>query len=516
MKKIKNIHSIKKIGITIFCSIFFITVLVSCDNSTDEIENPVDNSKAEIVVKTSEIINANYIGNGVQWDPYPQAYKFWNQPISEQDWETLYNRLNVMKPSFVRVVYDAYDKYADGNEDAYNPERFIEGLEKVLQYCQDNNITVMLGNWGYGQVNPNNGGSIFENRIENAAKYLDFLVNTKGFTCIKYYNTVNEPNLGGSATEGNYELWKNTTLFFYDKMLERNLESKVKLAGPDIAVFNLSTDIQWITKSVNDFGNKIGIYDIHTYPSKGSMFSGEYENVLKTVKDNIPTGTEIIIGEFGFKYETGNSNLDKELANENSNNINSNPNIAKDSNTLVKTFEHGVDIISLTMKIVNAGYSGSINWGLDDAMHSGTTSGTDLKTWGFWNILGNELFNNPDDENLRPHFYTYSLLTRYMQNGTKVFKVDVPRRTGLDAIAVEKDGKYMIAINNIHKDDYEIMLSIDNLAELNELKQFLFKKENRKQDANGYPLPEKENMSFKSGEKLTIAGQTLVLLTNMD
>lgn len=508
-------RSIKKMFTIKILPLLLITILFSCDDSVNEIVNPIDNSKAEIVIKTSEIINSNYIGNGVQWDPYPQAYKFWNQPISAQDWEKLYDRINVMKPSFLRVVYGAFDKYADGDEDAYNPEKFIEGLEKILQYCQDNNITVMLGNWGYGQVDTNNGGSIFENRIENAAKYLDFLVNTKGFSCIKYYNTINEPNLGGSATEGNYELWKDATLYFYEKMIERNLESKVKLAGPDIAVFNLSTDLQWITKSVNDFGDKIEIYDIHTYPPKGAMFSGEYENVLKTIKDNIPAGKEIVLGEFGFKYETGTSNLDKELARQNSNNINSNPNIGEDSNTLVKTYEHGVDIISLTMKIVNSGYSGSINWGLDDAMHSSSTSGTDLKTWGFWNILGTELTNNPDDEKLRPHFYTYSLLTRYMQNGTKVLKVDVPRRTGLDAIAVEKDGKYMIAINNIYKEDYEITLSMDNISELSGLKQYMYK-EDRKMNNDGYPIPEKENLTFKSGDKLKIAGQTFLLITNMN
>ncbi len=502
----------KKVMILAVLLMVFTATITSCNEK--DYGDKRDITDNEIIVRTSQVINDNYIGNGVQWDPYPQAYKYWGEPISDQDWDKLYKRLDFMKPNLVRVVYGSFDKYASDDVDGYDQDKFIEGLLKILQYCQDNQISVLLGDWGFNQVSFNEN-KIFENRLDNAVQYLDYLVTTKGFSCIKYYTTINEPNLGGSASNGNYDLWRDATLYFHNKMKEIGLDTKVKLAGPDVAVFN-NSDIDWISRSSNDFGDKLGIYEVHTYPPKGVMFSNEYEDLLSRMKERVPAGYQIIIGEFGYKYDTGDSNIDQVLASQNSNKINSDPNIADDSNTLVNEYFHGVDLVGLTMKIVNAGYSGGVNWGLDDAMHSGTTTGTDLKVWGFWNILGEELQSKPESENLRPHFYSFSLLCRYMQKGSKVFKVEVPSKIGLDVIAVEKDGKYMIAISNMYSADYELSLSIENLEQLTGVKKFVYKEEGRKYDADGYPAPEEENLTINSGDKLTIAGETFTVLTNFD
>ena len=60
-----------------------------------------------------------------------------------------------------------------------------------------------------------------------------------------------------------------------------------------------------------------------------------------------------------------------------------------------------------------------------------------------------------------------------------------------------------------------ILQWMDNISELSGLKQYIYK-EDRKIDDDGYPIPEKENLTFKSGDKLTIAGQTFLLITNMN
>ncbi|UZO80939.1 cellulase family glycosylhydrolase [Aquimarina sp. ERC-38] len=491
----------------------FLVTGISC---SDDFEAPAEEPiSTELVIELGTVINDSYIGNGVQWDPYPQAYKFWDLPIQDVDWQKMYDRLDYMKPSFLRVVFGSYDKYAHLGADNYNPIIFLEGMERILQYCQDNNITVMLGDWGYNQMDVNQN-RIFENRITNAAKYVKFLVEEKGFTCIKYYTTVNEPNLEGSATEGDYDLWKRTTEAFYRKLDSLGVSSKVKLAGPDIAPFsdNLTN---WVTDMTADLGDKVKLYDIHTYPPKEAMYNGVYERTLAAYKNAAPAGTPIVIGEYGFKYETGTSQIDQNLYNANLENINSSANIALDSNTLVDEYFHGVDLIAATMKIVNAGYSGAINWNLDDAMHSGSNSGQDLKVWGFWNILGVEILGNPQKEEVRPHFYSFSLISRYMQNGTKVFKVNIPRLVGVDAIAVENDGKYMIAINNIFSEDYEINVKAIGLS-LSGAKKFVYKENDRTVDVNGYPTPEEENLSydFSAGETLSVPGTTLTVITNFD
>ncbi|WP_109438959.1 MULTISPECIES: cellulase family glycosylhydrolase [Aquimarina] len=507
----------KEITIRKMINFFSLVLLISFTSCNDDWEPTIDPIESgDLVVKTSQVINESYIGNGAQWDPYPQAYRYWGTPISDADWNKLYTRLDYMKPSFMRVVIGSYDKYALAGADEYNPEDLFEGLNKILQYCQDNNITVMLGDWGYNQVDINSE-MIFENRLKNAARYIDFLVREKGFTCIKHYSTINEPNLGGSATDGNYELWKNATQYFYQELEALGVTGKVGIAGPDIAPF--TRDItSWITDTTNDFGDKISLYDIHTYPPREWMFNGDYDEFLKIYKDATPAGSQIVIGEFGFKYETSTSTMDTELFRQNLSAINSDPNVARDSNTLIDEFFHGVDIAAATMKIVNAGYSGAATWNLDDAMHSGSTSGQDLKIWGFWNILGQELLGKPEKEELRPHFYSYSLLTRYMQTGAKVFTVDIPNRIGLDAIAVEKDGKYMIAINNIYTEEHSLNIKFDNKLQLFEAKKFIYRENDRKVDDNGFPVPTEEGLTldFGAGEDIIIPAQTLTVITNFD
>ena len=43
--------------------------------------------RVELTV-TEEVINPNYLGNGVEWDPYDEAIS-WGCPLSESEWETL-------------------------------------------------------------------------------------------------------------------------------------------------------------------------------------------------------------------------------------------------------------------------------------------------------------------------------------------------------------------------------------------------------------------------------------------
>lgn len=71
---------------------------------------------------------------------------------------------------------------------------------------------------------------------------------------------------------------------------------------------------------------------------------------------------------------------------------------------------YGLDMPLLAMEVMNGGYSGMAVWMLDDAMHSSGDSGKteDVKIWGMWNILGEEVFNKPDEEQIRPWFYTWS------------------------------------------------------------------------------------------------------------
>ena len=62
--------------------------------------------KCDVVVRidADSVVNRGYIGNGVQWDPYALDYGKGRVEISDADWEKLYDRLDFMRPAFIRVM----------------------------------------------------------------------------------------------------------------------------------------------------------------------------------------------------------------------------------------------------------------------------------------------------------------------------------------------------------------------------------------------------------------------------
>ena len=145
-------------------------------------------------------------------------------------------------------------------------------------------------------------------------------------------------------------------------------------------------------------------------------------------------------------------------------------------------------------------------------------NGKDLKTWGFWNILGEELFGGAVEEEIRPWFYTYALLSRYMQTGVKVLKVDIPNKRGLNAIAVTNGSEYAIAIANSGFLTYTVDLKFDVGKTLNDVKQFIYTENDRPTDANGLPVPKSTNLTLdlNGGHTLDVEGQSFTIFTNFN
>src|SRR5699024_1925683 len=146
------------------------------------------------------------------------------------------------------------------------------------------------------------------------------------------------------------------------------------------------------------------------------------------------------------------------LGKANASRIKADPFAADDSQMHVYDAFYGIDMADATIQVMLAGFGGVTYWDLDDAMYNddGSSSSTKLKRWGFWNILGSEKFHNPDDEKIRPWFYTTSLLCRYFPSGSTIYDVTLPKpvKSGLRAIAGMRNGKVTIAIVNSSTNDY--------------------------------------------------------------
>lgn len=57
-----------------------------------------------------DTVSHNYLGNGVEWDPYDEA-ESWGHSVSEDDWNKLFKRLDFMKPQYVRCMINSPYRY---------------------------------------------------------------------------------------------------------------------------------------------------------------------------------------------------------------------------------------------------------------------------------------------------------------------------------------------------------------------------------------------------------------------
>ena len=250
-----------------------------------------------------EVINPSYIGNGIEWDPYDEAAS-WGNPLTDDDWEKLFVRLDYMRPAYVRCMFNSPYRYYDPENGDYRPERNLASMTKLLDYCQKNDIMVV-----FGEYNPPTWDmKESQTWIDMSVDYLNFLVCSEGYDCIKHFVIFNEPDGDWAAPDGDFDMWLSMLGRFHQKMAEYpGLLEKVSLAGPDVVAdyknpHSCYDTGGWLEKTVENADTVIGLYDIHAYPGQAQVRNGSYRDLLKAYKAIIPSDKQIILGEAGYKY----------------------------------------------------------------------------------------------------------------------------------------------------------------------------------------------------------------------
>lgn len=429
-------------------------------------------SQSLSVTVTENIVNAGYIGNGAEWDPYDEALS-WGSEISDEDWTKLFARLDYMRPAYVRCVINSPFTYYDNG--SYDKDRNIANLKKLLGYCQKNDIYVI-----FGEYNPPTWEmKDSQEWVDMSVDLLNHLVIGLGYTCIKHFVIFNEPDGNWASTNGDYDLWLSMLKRFDAKMSEyEGLREKVSFAGPDVVVNyqNGRYDTAgWISQSAEDADDLIGVYDVHSYPGQAQVRDGSYAQTLRSLSSLIPEGKKIVLGEAGYKYQT--DPRDAELWEEYQKRVDGHPfTKGSDCNMLVYDYFYGLDMPLLAIEAMNAGFSGLAVWMLDDSMHSNGDSGRteDVKLWGMWNILGSEVFNDPSQEEIRPWYYSWSMMCRYFPHGCNILQTSDPIE-GVRYVAAEKDGEMSFAAVNVNNEDLLIKLNLPE--ELENASVYLYSEE---------------------------------------
>jgi len=463
-----------------------------------------------IEVFPDQILENFYLGNGVQWDAYPLF------DISEESWQRVFERTDFMKLNFIRLMVNANEyckSYPVNGKPVYdfNAERIRKDC-RILDYCEKNGVHVLIGEWSPPRFD---GLSITDPRwTEMVGEFMNYLLNVKKYTCIRYYNLYNEPNsrdryseLWKAGTSKNFDDWKVSILNLDKEFRKRGLRDKLKIVGPDCSNGN-----DWIKRIISDkeLCLVIDVYDIHRYARDIEIEDGEFGEEVRYYRNYItrhdPDGKnkQFIMGEAGMT--TGKNNVDQQKN--------------------IGTFQYGVWMADFVVQSINGGQAGLLAWDMDDAMHTNGKlgPGTEIKDyiwkeWGFWDSFGVEK-GSPELTNMRPWYYTWSLMSKYIPRGSQTLKTGESGVKGLRVAAskINRDGRseYTFLIVNAGNENRTVKLTLSGLKGI-DLNQFNYFETDMPKGEKGFPIPKdvlkKANLSKGISIKMPTKG--VVILTSL-
>ena len=265
--------------------------LSGCKTEQQEVQNP-------IVVDTDFVLQENYYGGAMQWEPNDR------DSMTEEQWDRLFRRVEFMKLGYIRCCimpyfycfgYDGNDPILLWNMDSTkvdarwyaNSRRFMNDLYRQLQFCKDNDIDVLLGEW-WKPMNPNWKQAVpvdmpkYTIELDDSryavqvAELVEYLVKEKGMTCIKQFNLGNEVNLVANDPRSGYswEKWKKAILNLRSELDKRGLND-IEIVGPDGGYWG--TDV-WFNKTLTELDSVVPVIDYHWYINKDWTFTNRVED----------------------------------------------------------------------------------------------------------------------------------------------------------------------------------------------------------------------------------------------
>lgn len=461
-----------------------------------------------VSLDSATVISRGYLGNGVQWDPYCLDYGHGRFEISDEDMAKIYRRLDFMRPWVVRMMINASSLAdRDGNPDF---DHYYGNVAPLLEYCRTRGVNVIFGDWG-GSLISSKEKKINRKNILNAVSFVRYLLDEKKMDCIRYFNFVNEPNGYWSATDGDFALWQDGMKIIHVEMEKQGIASRISLIGPDAAIWT-KDETWWVERSASEIGDIIGLYDIHTYPSKFTVNTNQYYDIIKAYRDCVPARHKIIMGEIGLKYVAPE---DKALSKLNMARAKNAKNASVDDSQMsVYDFSYGIDMADALIQTLHAGYSGTVAWMLDDAMHNNEAPDK-LKIWGFWNTFGDEFFG-AEQEKIRPWFYAWSMLCRAIPQDSEILTAISDMPEAIKSALVRKNGKYSLILLNITDANLGITIKGTPLPTLTGCKLAVYSEQSLYNLKDELSVPgEKSVESPNIGDMIDVPAKSLVIISNM-
>lgn len=498
-----GIMKIKKLLIFIFC--------ITCANN---LFAQVISKKANIIeVNTDNVIVENYYGGSVQWEPNDR------DAMTEKQWDRLLQRVEFMELGYIRCCINAYYYclgFSETNQPLYiwdtesikkSDKKWIEeskrlmcDLYRILSFCQKHNIKVMLGDWG--APNNSHGAPPFielqrytlnwgdPKYAQISADLIEHLINDKKFTCISQFNLGNEVNMWPETIS--WHSWSTSMKSLYSNLQKKGLSDKIALVGPDGGYWSLL----WFNETIDKLNKEVNVIDYHWYIVNDWLLTNRVEDEMRVMRFftslNNPK-KENIFGEIGIR--DGHIEI-------------------LDQQSQVGDFWYGVAMTDALVQSMRAGWSAAVAWDMDDSMHYKDDT-KHLKKWGFWNSIA-EQKGNPEEANIRPWFYTWSLLSQHFTPGSKIYYSNSFGMQGINTVtAISSEGDISCVIVNNRDFGQNITVQIPNVINELQLNKYVYFENVRPIDKNGFPIiaDKIKSVNLAKGISINLHSKGVVLLT---
>jgi hypothetical protein len=468
----------------------------------------------QVTVDTDTPLCTNFLGFGVQWSAYPEF------DITDAAWQKVFERLDFMRVPLIRLMMNART-FCDGFDARGNPiyhwdNNYMRKMYRVLDYCERRHVTVVLGEWHHPVAGGENEEQIIA-AIQSDTRwhrvigdFIEHLRNEKHYTCIQYYNLLNEPNSKKSGY-AEFGRWAAALKGMSAEFTKRGLAEKIKIIGPDVSW--LPNDGYWLDLAVQQTAAEIGAYDFHYYIKPADLESGFLEKFCWMKKDYIDRFDErgqtkpFFMGEAGIM-----SGGEIE------------PQGGRDSQRHIYEHIYGVWMTDYNIQCARAGMAGNIAWDLDDAMHTASTKdvdGTDIhkalfKKWGFFNSLANEI-GHPEDANLRPWYFTWSLMSRSFPPSCTTLNTSCSNVTGIRTLAATAGEDFSLALVNDSDVPQEIHVVVPDSKKIPQLLRYDYFSDGQLVDKNAFPLPKEilADADLKTGLNVNLPARSVVIFTSI-
>ena len=475
-------------------------------------------SKTLITFEHDDIVQKSFGGLGVQWGVYEDTDK-----IIEGGWDKIIDHMDHLGAARVRVMvsYDWFCQNFDnkGTEDksddtwVYNfSNKYANNLMDILEYCEIHKIDVAFGAWNViGTLGEDDVWKMMDEVTSDirwakiSADVLDFLVNQKGFTCIKWFVSTNEPNwigVKGSSKNYNntYAKWEQGVKNVRKALDDINL-GNIGIVGGDVTGFEGITEyLPNIAKNIKD---KVGDYGVHLYLSNISVDRGEMATQISEIYDQLVEEDPRLGDTIQANIWEGGLRDGK---------------TALDCQSLIATPNYAVRMVDYTVQSLMSKINGICYWSFDDAMNFMYTSNSMTpKEWGMFSSLAEA---SSGKQELRPWFHTSSLMCHMFKKGNIIYstKANDPEEdmTFRSIATINHEGTQggLVAVNAGLK-PVEKTFQLKDELKGDKLYVYVFNAESYRLTEEGYIIPNYIiDGSLNDELTITVPNSTAVFISN--